>query len=142
MDSAKRVISGTFGELWLDQEYVGECYGFQAKDSYTRETIAMCGKLRAGKKLTAIEGTGSVKLHKVNSRMAILIGEEIKNGRDPRFTLISKLDDPDAYGAERIAFTDVAFDDLTLADWETATVGSIEAPFTFGDYELIDRIEA
>lgn len=142
MDSAKRVISGTWGEVWLDNEYVGECYGLQAKDSYSRESVSMCGRLRIGKKLTSIEGSGSLKMHKVNSRMAIMIGEQIKRGADPRFTVISKLDDPDAYGAERISFTDVAFDDLTLADWEVASVGKIEAPFTYGDYEFLDRIEA
>lgn len=140
MNSSNRVISGTWGEVWLDGAYVGECYKLQAKDTYTREKIAMAGKLRAGQKLMSIEGTGSMGLHKVNSRMAQLIAGEIKAGRDPRFTVISKLDDPDAYGAERIGFTGVAFDDLTLADWEVAVVGKVECPFTFEDYEFLDQI--
>ena len=139
-DSAKRVISGTWGEVWLGGDYVGECYKYQAKDSITRDKIAMAGKLRAGMKMTSVEGTGSMGLHKVNSRMAIIIGNEIKAGRDPRFTIIAKLDDPDAYGAEKISFTDVAFDDLTLADWEVATSGKVECPFSYGDYEFLDQI--
>ena len=32
----------------------------------------------------------------------------------------------------------VSFDDLTLADWEAAKLGTIEAPFTFEDYDLLD----
>ena len=36
-DSAKRVISGTWGEVWLDGEYVGECYALQAKHAFTKE---------------------------------------------------------------------------------------------------------
>lgn len=142
MDAAKRIISGTWGEVWLNGQYVGECYKLQAKDSYTREKVAMAGKLRPGYKLTAIEGTGSLGLHKVSSRMATLIGESIRAGNDPAFTVISKLDDPDAYGAERIALSGVLFNDLTLADWETATLGKVEAPFTYDDYEFLDRIEA
>jgi len=141
MDSAKRVMSGTWGEVWLDGAYVGECYKFQAKDSYTRDKVPMAGKLRPGHKMTTIEGTGSMGLHKVSSRMAQLIAAEINAGRDPRFTVIAKLDDPDAYGAERISFMDVAFDDLSLADWEVAVPGKTEVPFTFGEYEFLDTAE-
>ena len=140
-DSAKRVINGTWGEVWLDGDLVAECYKFQAKDSYTRDDVAMAGRLRSGKKLTKLEGTGSVGMHKINSRMAQVVGEEIKAGRDPHFTIMAKLADPDAYGAERVILTDVAFDDLTLMDWEVGVNGKIEAPFTFGDYEFTDMID-
>ena len=32
------------------------------------------------------------------------------------------------------------FDDLTLADWEADTLGKVEAPFTFTNYEYLDTI--
>lgn len=140
-DSAKRIMSGTWGEVWMNGEYVAECFKTQVKDTYTRESVAMAGKLRAGKKLASMEGTGSLGLRKVNSRMAILVGEEIKAGRDPEFTLIVKLDDPDAYGAERVAVTGVKFDDLTLIDFEVGVITNTEHPFTYDDYELLDRVE-
>ena len=141
MDSEKRVMSGTWGEVWLDGDYVGECYKFQAKDTYNRETIHLCGKLRTGKKLMSIEGTGSMGLYKVSSRMAQKIGEILKQGQDPSFRVISKLDDPDAYGAERIAFYGVRFDDITLADWEVGVNGKTEHSFSFDDYEFLDAVE-
>lgn len=142
MDNAKRVMSGTWGQVWLDGEWVAECYKFQAKDTYNRETINLCGRLRAGKKLMSLEGTGSMGLHKVYSRMAQKVGELLKEGQDPGFTVISKLDDPDAYGAERIAFYGVRFDDMTLADWEAGTVGKTEHPFSFDSYEFLDAVDA
>ena len=74
--------------------------------------------------------------------MALKIGSEIRNGKDLRFTIISKLDDPDAYGAERIAAKNVSMDDLTLADWEAGVNGTIEAPFTFTDYNFLDTVNA
>ena len=43
-DSAKRVISGTWGEVWLDGEYVGECYALQAKHAFTKEDVQQCGQ--------------------------------------------------------------------------------------------------
>lgn len=137
-----RVINGTWGEVWLDGEYVSECYGLQAKINFNKEDVPLCGQMATDKKITSVSCTGSMRMHKVNSRMALAIGEKIKNGIDPRFTVISKLDDPDAYGAERVVLRNVSFDDLTLADWEVARNGSIEAPFTFTDYDFLDTVEA
>jgi hypothetical protein len=131
MDNAKRVISGTWGEVWLDGEHVGECYGLQAKMSFTKEDVQMCGQMFVDTKTTSAKGTGSLKMHKVNSRMVDVIGEYITNGRDTRFTIVSKLADPDSYGVERVAIPNVSFDDLTIADWEAAKKGAVECPFTF-----------
>ena len=140
MDSAKRVISGTWGEVWLEGDKVSECYGLQAKVSFNKEDIALCGQMASDKKVTSIECTGSLRMHKVTSRMALAIGENIRNGKDVRFTIVSKLKDPDAYGAERVVLSNVRFDDLTLADWEAKSVGKVECPFTFTDYEFLDEI--
>ena len=140
MDSAKRVISGTWGEVWLDGDKVSECYGLQAKVSFNKEDIALCGQMASDKKVTSIECTGSLRMHKVTSRMALAIGENIRNGKDVLFTIVSKLKDPDAYGAERVVLSNVSFDDLTLADWEAKSVGKVECPFTFTDYEFLDEI--
>ena len=140
MDSAKRVISGTWGEVWLEGDKVSECYGLQAKVSFNKEDIALCGQMASDKKVTSIECTGSLRMHKVTSRMALAIGENIRNGKDVRFTIVSKLKDPDAYGAERVVLSNVSFDDLTLADWEAQSVGKVECPFTFTDYEFLDEI--
>ena len=140
MDTAKRVLSGTGGEVWLDGDKVSECYGLQAKVSFNKEDIALCGQMASDKKVTSIECTGSLRMHKVTSRMALAIGENIRNGKDVRFTIVSKLKDPDAYGAERVVLSNVSFDDLTLADWEAKSVGKVECPFTFTDYEFLDEI--
>ena len=140
-DSAKRVISGTWGEVWLDNEYVAEVYKFQAKISYNKTEIARCGQMGNDQKVTDYKGTGSIGMRKINSRMGNLIGKRIRDGRDVRFTILSKLADPDANGTERIRIRNVSFDDLTLADWEADTPGNIESPFTFTDYEYLDSID-
>lgn len=139
--TGKRVINGTWGEVWLEGQYVAEVYKLEAKDSYTRENVALCGSLRDGKKLTKVEGTGSLGMHKVNSRIAKLLDDKVRAGYDPEFTIVSKLKDPDSYGEERVALTGVQFNDLTIANWEVGVLGKIECPFTFTDYEYLDRIQ-
>ena len=69
MDSAKRVISGTWGEVWIDGELVAECTACQAKYTYNKETVPMCGQMANDKKVVSVDGTGSITLNKVYSRM-------------------------------------------------------------------------
>ncbi|MDF2511007.1 MAG: Phage-like element protein xkdM [Herbinix sp.] len=140
--TGKRIMNGTWGEVWMDNEKVGECTGCQAKMSMTKEDVNICGRMAVDKKVTGISYTGSLTLNKVNSRMVLTIGTKIKEGIDPRFKIISKLDDPDAYGAERMVLKNVSFDDITLADWKAATMGSVEAPFTFTDYYALETVGA
>ena len=140
MDSSKRVINGTWGEVWLDSDNVGECYGLQLKVSFKKEDIAMCGQMAIDKKITGMDCTGAMKLYKSTSRMAKKLADTVSAGRDVRFTVISKLADPDAYGAERVSVSGVSFDDLTIADWEANKAGMVEAPFTFTKYEYLDMI--
>lgn len=138
---AKNIINGTFGEVWLDDELVGEQKGLQAKIDFTKEDIFMPRKLGKDTKIVSWEGKGTLRLYKVNSRMAIKLKELIKEGKDIRFTIISKLADPDSYGAERVVLRGVSFDDLTLMDFEPKKVLEVETPFTFSDYDFLDEIQ-
>ena len=132
------VRSGTFGSLWLDGELVAECYGCQAKLNKTKEDVARCRTLVAGKKMTGLSGAGSVRIYNATSRLITAESAALKSGKDLRHTIITNLDDPDNPSNQRIALKEVSFDDLTLADWEAARLGQIEAPFTFEDWEVID----
>lgn len=132
------VRSGTWGEVWLNGEQVSECYGCQAKLTKNKEEINRCGTYAAGSKMAGTRGTGSVRLYNATSRLLELEGEAMQNGRDLRHTLITNLADPDNPNNQRIALFGVSFDDLTLADWEAARLGQIEAPFTFESFEILD----
>ena len=79
-------------------------------------------------------------MHKVNSYIIKKATRKLKERKDIRCTMVGKLDDPDAKGAERIAIKNVSFDEVTLFDFEVASPGEIEAPFTFTDWELLDVI--
>lgn len=139
IDSAKRVISGTHGAAWLDGEKMAETTALQAKLSKNKETINLCGQFISDTKAMSATGTGSLTLYKVDSGL-IQKMQDLQDGVDRRFTVVSALKDPDSWGAERIALYNVSFDDLTLADWAAAATGKITAPFTFTRYEQLDLI--
>lgn len=137
---AKRVINGTYGEMWLDGELIGECFGVQAKVTINKADVNMCGKSSKSQKMIGWEGKGTLKINKVNSRMVKKLGDSIKAGKQVSCTIVSKLADPDSFGTERVVLKGVVFDDLTLVDWETKKVGQNDCPFTFDDYDFIDLI--
>ena len=136
--NAAEVRSGTWGSLWLDGEQVAECYGCQIKVNKTKDDVTRCRTLVAGKKMTAVSITGTIRIYNATSRLIKLEAEALKQGKDLRHTIISNLDDPDNADNQRIAVKGVSFDDLTLADWQAAQLGQIEAPFTAEDYTVMD----
>lgn len=140
IDKASRVISGSWGCVWIDGEAIVECTAFQAKFNKNKEKIYLCGQFVNDTKAMSADGTGSITIKKVDSGQ-LLREADLQKGIDRRYTLTGKLADPDAYGAERIAVYNVSFDDLTLADWKANAVGEITLPFTFTRYELLDVIE-
>lgn len=136
----KRVMNGTHGSLWINGDEIGEVKSFQVKVEFQKEEIKMVGSMATDTKYMGYTVKGSLSLHKINSRMIKYLSDNIKAGKEPRFTLIGKLADPDASGTERIAIKNVSFDDLTLMDWEVGSVGSSEHPFTATSWEVLDKI--
>ncbi|UWG96399.1 phage tail tube protein [Dehalobacter sp. DCM] len=138
--SPERIMNGTHGEVWLDDEKVAECSGLQAKINLSKSDVQICGRMAKGYKVTGWEGRGSLKLHKVSSRMINKVAMDIKAGRGTVCTIVSKLADPDAYGSERVALKNVMFDEVALADWEAGKNSEETVPFTFSDFDLLDVI--
>ena len=134
----RKVINGTHGSLWINDQEVSEVKSFQVKAEFQKEEVKIAGQMATDTKYMGYSIKGSLSLHKVNSRMIKFISDSIKAGKEPRFTLMGKLADPDADGVERIAVKNVSFDDLTLMDWEVGAIGQSEHPFTATDWDVLD----
>lgn len=136
IDSGKRVISGTFGELWMDGDLVAECYKFTAKYGMEKEDVHLARQMMADKKVMGLGGLGQLGMYRVFPRF-LEIAEQIQAGKDPRFTFVSKLDDPDAYGAERVAIYGVSLDEVPIVNWERKTIVKDEVGFTFTSFKRL-----
>lgn len=137
--ASSNVFLGTWGEVWFDGQYMAEVTSFRAEVNISYEDIQRVRNLMTGKKMTGIEGEGEVTMHKVSSYVMNRVNDALKNGKAPSFTIISKLKDPDAIGAERIACYDCKFEKMTLADWERGNLGEESYSFTFEDWEILDE---
>ncbi|ROR28366.1 tail tube protein [Mobilisporobacter senegalensis] len=136
----EQVINGTWGELWVDSEYISEVTSLNAKVTPKTETISQSRQLVDGTKITGLECKGEIKLNKVSSRFIALQSDNLKKGIQTEVTIISKLEDPSALGCERVKLIGCVFTEMTLADWELKKNGDETIPFTFRDWEAIDLI--
>lgn len=131
---ASRVCSGTYGKVYRDGKWdnnVNECTADVEADM---KSIITCGSEWEDNKVGAKKGTGTIKGYKVTSDM-------IKQGFKP-FELLTELDDPEAYGCERIRLKNCKATKVSLVNYKAGDVCEIETPFVFSGYELLDPIEA
>ena len=140
IEKASRVMNGTWGQLWRNGDEVAELSAFQAKVSYTYDDVKMCGQMMDDRKLVSCKGTGSMTLHKVYTRGADAM-EKALQGIDVRDTLVGKLADPDAFGAERVALYGVSYDEQTLMDFEAGKAGTMTLAFQFTGVQYLDKVE-
>ena len=140
--SPEKVINGTFGELWVNDYYLAEVTGLEAKVTIEKTEVNQVRKLAKGYKITGIDCKGTIKINKVTSYFLNLLSDNVKKGKQTPCTIISKLADPDSDGRERIKLTGVTFDELTLANWEAKKLGEESIPFTFTGWKVMDSIKS
>lgn len=139
---ANKQINGTFGAVWVNGEKWLDIESFESKVTINFEDVNMAEDLATHKKMTGWAGEGSMTVKKVYSRGASLMAAAVKNGQVPDVSIVGKLDDPDAYGAERVSISEVTFNEFTLLAFEQKTLATEELPFNFADYDFIDKISA
>lgn len=136
--NAQQVMSGTQGEIWIDGKYMAQVTAFKATVKLIKEEVHQVKKMGKQYKITGWEGTGNVKMNHISSYFMDLMAENIKNAHQTIVTIIAKLDDPDAIGAERVVIRDATFDKLSLMDWSAKKLADDDYDFTFTDFDVMD----
>ncbi|MBG9774216.1 phage tail tube protein [Brevibacillus laterosporus] len=139
---SNRVLSGSFGEIWMDGVWLANFNAGELSVDIQYEKIKRSGSRKAGNKPMSIECTGSIRGYKISSAFARKIGQ-IMDDRSGAFVcqLVMKLDDPEAYGAERVLAKGVQFTKIDVMKFEHGSPVETEWPFVFEDYEFLDFIE-
>lgn len=127
-----RAILGTFGQAFIDGVWQTNVNHLEAKVAIEKRELNLVGTEWTKHKKGRKTGTGTISGYKVSSAMI---------QRDfGKFEIISKLDDPEAYGMERIRLTGCMMDEMVLANWTAGEEVMDETPFTFEGFELLDPI--
>lgn len=139
--NAQQVMSGTQGEVWIDDKYMAQVTGLKAEVNLIKEEVHQVKKMGKQYKTTGWEGKGNVKMNHMSSYFINLMADNIKAAKQTVVTLVVKLDDPDAIGAERVIIRDATFDKLTLMNWAAKKLTEDDYDFTFTDFDVLDTAD-
>lgn len=137
---AQKTINGTYGEIWFNGLKLANCKSFQVKATGEYQEMDIAGKAGKAQKFLGYSLAGTMTLTKIDSTIASMVLPFWKKGENPTFTIVGKLADPSAYGAERISLSGVTVDEVTLLDFEQKNVKDEEVPFKAEEYDLLDLI--
>lgn len=129
-----RVILGTYGQAFIDGVWQTHINHLEAKIDVDKRELNLVGYNWKQYKIGAKSGTGTISGYKVSSSM---LQREFS-----KFDIISKLDDPEAYGHETIRLIRCMPDSMQIANWTAGEEVTEETPFTFEGFELLDPIDA
>ena len=136
--TANQVINGTWGQIWYDGEYMAELIAFKAEVGYKKTAVPQVQRMTEGQKITGLEPKGEFKIHHVNDSVMKKEQAAVKAGKTPVHTIISNVNDPDAVGAERVAYYNCILDKMVLADFEAGKLGERTYGFTYDDWDPIE----
>lgn len=135
-----KIIRGSFGKVWLNDEKLANVKSFEAKATLDYEDVDVNGDLGQKHRYMGYSVAGTLTLHKYDSTVAKLMKDAIVSGAMPEIKVIAALDDPTAYGAERVALYDVTLDEVTLNKFENKGLTEEEVPFKAGSFKFLDTI--
>lgn len=130
---ASRTIHGSKGKILKDgvwQTNLTEC---TAEVELDKKELNLLGDDWTRYKRGNKKGTGSMSGYKVSSEM-------IQTGFK-RFEIITALEDPEAWGYESIRLKNCMADKIQLINLKANELVEEETPFTFEDFEFLDKIE-
>lgn len=137
---ASKVMSGSFGFLYHEGEWMTNITQFQGIPQINKEEIQRAGTRWVGHKAVSIVGSGSMTGFKMTNTLAKKIAK-FADDKSPMFVteLIGKLDDPDApESKQRVRYKGVQFDSIPLLQYEVGSIVTEEIPFTYSGIEFLD----
>ena len=77
-----KVIRGTFGRVWMNNEQVANVKSFEAKVTLDYEDIHVNGEFGVQKRYMGYSIAGTMTIHKIGSEVLRLYGSGMMNGQD------------------------------------------------------------
>ena len=137
-----KVLSGTWGEIWVDGVTIIEFKKIEAKVSANGEEVQM--GIDIDSKMTGLKGEISITINKTYSNYNDVMKNYVQ-GKDVRSQVIAKLADPDAVDAqqERWSFDNVWWNDIPLFVAEKGALieEELTGGFTPSDAVNLDTIK-
>ena len=141
LTSAKRVMNGSKGKLYLDGEYVAGVVSSSAKVAWTKETVYLDGTIMEDQKTISGKGTGSLEMEKISSFMLTKVGERCAAAGTSGLPCAVNSTTRTHTVRNGWKLRTSSFDEVDIANWSKGKKVTGTYPFTFSDWTLIDVVE-
>ncbi|WP_334328443.1 phage tail tube protein [Companilactobacillus sp. HBUAS59699] len=120
-----------------------DCNKFTAKLEKNKEDIQVLGSHWKRKKVTSIEGTGTLGGYIISSNWLKYALPYIQGGKDLYFEITLTIEDKTSRaGKQTIHLGEVNLDDIPIADFESDDgVMEWESDFTFEEFDLVSAFD-
>lgn len=128
--TARQVLSGNSGRVWIDGEEVAIVASISATITNNYEDVQVGTDV--DRRLVSQTGEGTITFKQVTS-ITSDIANKYKGGKDPRFVVEANLKDAAAINGQQEGYTinNVSFDSVPLINWEVGSLIEKELPFRF-----------
>ena len=138
MYDANKVMNGLYGYCYDENgQQLQSTQSFEAIVEFEKEAVKQAGKFLDSHKVMGGSGSGTLMIHKLDSRLQ----KKIADDPTAKYNYIGKLADPTAKGEEAVMYKGVSFDSVELTKYELGAIVEAEFPFTFDDFEYIKTID-
>ena len=138
MYDANEVMNGLYGYCYDENgQQLQSTQSFEAIVKFEKEAVKQAGKFLDSHKVMGGSGSGTLMIHKLDSRLQ----KKIADDPTAKYNYIGKLADPTAKGEEAVMYKGVSFDSVELTKYELGAIVEAEFPFTFDDFEYIKTID-
>ena len=129
MSQASKTWNGTFARVFIDGIEALLLSSITTRDEIEYEDIPQPGKLRDGKKMVKVGGTGEMTVKVANKNLVRDLAARLDQGHQPEVEIQATQDDPASDDALYMAFNNCAIEGL---DYIVATSHEVsEETFSF-----------
>ena len=138
MYDANEVMNGLYGYCYDENgQQLQSTQSFEAIVEFEKEAVKQAGKFLDSHKVMGGSGSGTLMIHKLDSRLQ----KKIADDPTAKYNYIGKLADPTAKGEEAVMYKGVSFDSVEFTKYEVGAIVEAEFPITFDDFEYIKTID-
>lgn len=134
-------ISGTFGKLLHEGEWLTNVYGFELNGEINYEDVKRSGTRAKGKKAMDYEFTGTIKSYHVSNVFIKKIAQITDDTKGAFVTeLIGTLEDPEnpTIAGQKVRVKNVQFTNIPVLNYEHGSLVEQELQFVCEGYEYIE----
>jgi pyridoxal biosynthesis lyase PdxS len=133
------VFRGTDCELYMEGKWLTNVTSVEASVEINQAELNTVGNRWTMYRSMGLAGSGTVSGVFINTELIEKIGQ-ISAGKEYRTELVIKNYNPDINKTYRVRLKNVTFTSIPLGNFSAGEIAEVEFPFTFSQYEVLDKV--